>query len=551
MQTLIDNNQIRTKFSVETDWEQGFSGRLDIVNSRELVEDWTIEFESAFEIQPEEIWGAKIVSYDGESYVLKPADYNETISTEQSATIYFNANKIDGKIISPTNTVFKDSASDTAKERVETPSEPISEDDTEDLEGSEVVDNTAEDSEAIETVEENTIEPAIEEVDADSTSETAIAPETTTETSEDIEVADISVPARDANTETTEEDLAADIDFNLVKDWGSGYEGKISITNNTGGNIDSWSLEFDFPNPINNIWDAEIEENQDGSYVITHADWNREIAAGETLTFGFTGDNSVTTEPQNFDLDGSVFNSASRSDSIYTYSNPDLEPELELGREYQGRATFYDAANPAGGLGASGLDVPVQSQLHKIVAINNVQWNGSEASGAFFEVSGPKQRDGAAPITVQAVDYLYERADGFDMSEEAFEKVADPVDGVVNIEYTLVGPADDYVTAYGYSIGQGIVVEGIAETSPYYAAVRLNNHRYPIESVDLITDGGETVELERESDNRFVLEGNYPLNGAQDLLVTDIFGQQVTLDDVNITNGSNADIITGEQFAMI
>ena len=201
-------------------------------------------------------------------------------------------------------------------------------------------------------------------------------------------------------------------------------------------------------------------------------------------------------------------------------------------------------------MGASGYDVPVQNQLQKVVAINNVQWNGSEASGAFFEVSGPKQREGAAPITVQVVDYLYERADGFDMSAEAFAEVADPVDGVVNIEYQLVGPGDDYVTAYGYSIGQGIVVEGIAETNPYYAAVRLNNHRYPVESVNLLTDNG-SVELERESDNRFVLNGNYPLQGAQDLLVTDIFGQQVTLDDVNITNGSNADIVTGEQFGML
>ncbi len=517
MQTLIDNNSIRTNFSVEAEWSQGFTGRLEIFNPGELVEDWTIEFESAFEIQSGEIWGAEIVSYDSESYILKPVDYNETISSQEDISIYFNANKVNGEIISPTNAVFNNDASFTV-ESTEATLELTSEAD---------LDNISEDIE----------EPAIES-------------ETTTEALEDIEVADTSVFTSEANTEIAESDLAADIDFTLVKDWGSGYEGKISITNNTGGNIDSWSLEFDFPNPINNIWDAKIEENQDGNYVITHTDWNREIAAGETLTFGFTGDNSVTVEPQNFDLDGSVFNSASRSDSIYTFSNPDLEPELELNQKYQGRATFYDAANPAGGLGASGLDVPVQSELHKIVAINNVQWNGSEASGAFFEVSGPKQRDGAAPIVVQVVDYLYERADGFDMSAEAFEKVANPVDGVVNIEYTLVGPADDYVTAYGYSIGQGIVVEGIAETNPYYAAVRLNNHRYPIESVDLITDSG-TVELERESDNRFVLEGNYPLNGAQDLLVTDIFGQQVTLDDVNITNGSSADTITGEQFELI
>ena len=356
----------------------------------------------------------------------------------------------------------------------------------------------------------------------------------------------------DTNTVTSDNlNQETDVDFTLIKDWESGFEGQIAITNTSINNIDSWTLEFDFPNPINNIWDAEIESNQNGHYAIANAPWNREIKAGETLTFGFTADNSFILEPQNFTVDGSTFGSLSTSDSIYTFSNSDLSPELELNQNYQGRATFYDAANPAGGLGASGYDVPVQSELHGVTAINNIQWNGSEASGAFFEILGPKQRDGAAPIVVQVVDYLYERADGFDLSAEAFAKIADPIDGVVNIDYQLVGPGDDYVTAYGYSLGQGIVVEGIAETNPDYAAVRLNNFRYPIKSVDLLTENGNTVDLKRESDNRFVLEENYPVSGAQDLVVTSIFGQQVTLNDVNITNGSNADVITGEQFELI
>ena len=146
---------------------------------------------------------------------------------------------------------------------------------------------------------------------------------------------------------------------------------------------------------------------------------------------------------------------------------------------------------------------------------------------------------------------LYERADGLDLSAEAFANVADPVDGVVNIEYQLVGPSDDFVTPYGYSIGQGIVVEGIPESNPYYGALRLNNHRYPVESVDLLTDSGETVALERGSDNRFVLNSGSSLTGEQDLLVTDVFGQQVTLNDINITGGSDADVVTGEQFAFV
>lgn len=66
----------------------------------------------------------------------------------------------------------------------------------------------------------------------------------------------------------------------------------------------------------------------------------------------------------------------------------------------------------------------------------------------------------------------------------------------------------------------------------------------------MLTEGGSIVPLDRRSDNRFTIE-NGALYGAQDLVVTDIFGQQVTLNDINITNGSGADIITGEQFDLI
>jgi expansin len=491
------NHPIRTKFTVESEWDKGFTGKLDLTNTGTNLTDWTIEFVSKMEVNPEEIWGAEIVSHTGDRYILKPVNYNQSLDAQESTSIIFNADKIQGKILEPQEIRLGEIKADA-------------------LEVMPVKDSITEN-------------PITEDIPA------AISAETN-------------------NTETTTgatNDLPVDVNFSLVSDWGSGFQGSISITNNSASNIDSWDLEFDFPNQINNIWDAAIEENQNGNYVISHQAWNREIAAGETITFGFTGDGSVTTKPQNYELDGFTFDSPSIHTSIYTTENPDLQPELAINEEYQGRATFFDAANPAGGLGASGFDIPTQDQLHKVVAINNIQWNGSAASGAFMEVSGPKQRDGAAPIIVQVTDRLVERADGMDMSAEAFERVADPVDGTVNIEYQLVGPPDDYVTAYGHSIGEGIVVETITGTNPYYAATRLSNHRYPIERVDLIEADGDLVELNRESDNRFVMEGNYPLNGVQDLLVTDIFGQQVTLDNIDITNASAPDTVTGEQFAML
>ena len=339
------------------------------------------------------------------------------------------------------------------------------------------------------------------------------------------------------------------VDYSQVNSWGNGFEGQINITNNSGSNLDSWDLDFSLPQQITNIWDAKITSNDNGNYTIKHESWNREIKAGETISVGFVAYGDGYSSPQNFELDGSTFDSPSSFDSIYTFSNESISSELSLGKTYQGRATFYDAANPVGGLGNSGYDIPY-GNLEGITAINNIQWNGSEASGAFLQVRGPKQREGEAPITVQVVDQLWERADGLDLSAEAFAKVADPVDGIVNIEYELIGPGDDFRTPYGYTIGQGIVAEGISESNPWYGAVRFNNHRYPIESVELLAEDGSKTELQRGSDNRFTIEKG-AMYGAQDFVVTDIFGQQVTLDDINITNGSNADTVTGEQFSLV
>ena len=132
---MQNNNLIRTEFSVRTEWEQGFTGRLDIFNQGESIEDWTIEFESASEIEPGAIWGAEIVSREGNIYTLKPVDYNEVIESNREVSIFFNANKIDGKIINPSNIVLNHDNLDSAIATTEptTPEAEIITDTNEDI----------------------------------------------------------------------------------------------------------------------------------------------------------------------------------------------------------------------------------------------------------------------------------------------------------------------------------------------------------------------------------------------------------------------------------
>ena len=111
--------------------------------------------------------------------------------------------------------------------------------------------------------------------------------------------------------------------------------------------------------------------------------------------------------------------------------------DFSIGDVYTGEGTFYGAT----GVGNSGYPEVAADKRDMIVAINREQWNASRASGAFFQVSGPYQKEGKADaITVMVVDQLPDRDNGLDLSAEAFAKVADPVDGVVNLEYELVSP---------------------------------------------------------------------------------------------------------------
>ena len=48
------------------------------------------------------------------------------------------------------------------------------------------------------------------------------------------------------------------VNYSQTKSWGDGFQGQISITNNSDSNLVNWDLEFDLPNEISKIWDAEI-----------------------------------------------------------------------------------------------------------------------------------------------------------------------------------------------------------------------------------------------------------------------------------------------------
>jgi hypothetical protein len=94
-----------------------------------------------------------------------------------------------------------------------------------------------------------------------------------------------------------------EIFYQLLSDWGNGYSGQIVIENRSSQPINNWSLEFDFGHEMDNAWNANIVNYENGYYYFNNAGYNSVIYPNSNITIGFNGTPGfVTDEPSNYIL---------------------------------------------------------------------------------------------------------------------------------------------------------------------------------------------------------------------------------------------------------
>ncbi len=96
------------------------------------------------------------------------------------------------------------------------------------------------------------------------------------------------------------------VTFSLDGYWENGYNARIRIENIGESVIENWCLGFDLRNTILNIWNACVQEEKDGRYLIKNAGWNQDIGAGESVEFGFSGQEKFFGFPENYCLQGDI-----------------------------------------------------------------------------------------------------------------------------------------------------------------------------------------------------------------------------------------------------
>jgi expansin (peptidoglycan-binding protein) len=174
---------------------------------------------------------------------------------------------------------------------------------------------------------------------------------------------------------------------------------------------------------------------------------------------------------------------------------------------HSGVATYYHAS----GAGACSFD-PSPDDL-MVAAMNAEEYDQAATCGAYIFVSGPK-----GAVTVRIVDLCPGcKAGHLDLSQEAFEQIAELSWGRVPISWQVVSPALDGPIAYHFKPG----------SNQWWTAVQIRNHRNPVARLEYL-DGGGWVAVPRTAYNYFVQTEPGMGPGPYTFRVTDAYGNTLT-----------------------
>ncbi|WP_299315412.1 expansin EXLX1 family cellulose-binding protein [uncultured Aquimarina sp.] len=198
---------------------------------------------------------------------------------------------------------------------------------------------------------------------------------------------------------------------------------------------------------------------------------------------------------------------------------------------HTGEGTFYDGV--AGGtFGNCSLPVAAGDYMH--CALNNIDYDGSNACGACIEVTGVK-----GSVILNVVDRCPECASGdVDMTMEAFDMIADVIDGRVPITWKFV-PCETMANSETIKIN---FKEGSSE---FWTAIQFRDINHAISKMEYQLPDNTWMNTNRELFNFFIETSGIP--SPMNLRVTSILGEELIFE--NIVLDLNEDFDTGLQFS--
>lgn len=112
--------------------------------------------------------------------------------------------------------------------------------------------------------------------------------------------------------------------FSKDSDWGTGYQGKFTITNGTGATVNGWTVAFTLASgqTLGTFWDATLSVGAGNRVTAVARSYNATLAPGAVATFGYvvgyTGSGAAPT--------GCTVNGASCGGGTATTAPPTTAP---------------------------------------------------------------------------------------------------------------------------------------------------------------------------------------------------------------------------------
>jgi len=250
------------QFNIDSEWDSGLTATISFENTGEAVLDgWQFELVADFEIT--QVWNAELISREGDRYLFRHRSYNQVVEPGRDRSFGFLAAKSPGDASRPSELRLNSQLLGGTGSGGSFPEPPAPE------------------------------PPAIPEPPI--TPEPAIAPEPAV-TPE--------LPAAPGPSQPSETDGR----FSIVNDWGSGFTGNLTFENDSAQSLDEWTFKFTADFPIRELWGGELVGRQGNVYEVQAADWNRSLAAGQSVTLGFNVDvaSQSITPPNGYSLSAIV-----------------------------------------------------------------------------------------------------------------------------------------------------------------------------------------------------------------------------------------------------
>lgn len=75
--------------------------------------------------------------------------------------------------------------------------------------------------------------------------------------------------------------------FRLQDSWSGGYNVAVTVENHGEIAMDNWAISVVSAENVSNVWNACIKEREGNQYLISGADYNRNVQAGQSVEFGY------------------------------------------------------------------------------------------------------------------------------------------------------------------------------------------------------------------------------------------------------------------------